>query len=602
MVETQNVIGKNCTVLSIAGLQAEFRDRIGRSAEHVIANHKRAKIGVVGLQDHLATSVHHTDSVLRFDRFSRRLDHLVRVLRDKTPDMDLVANVFHRLESYFAETRTEPRLSREIFNDKFTHLIEMVDHAQPDEVVEAIDTYRRYLEGVSSLDDDVPSSVLERLIDDLCDLQFTLDTRCEMMVIIPCVKKMVAYMNRQTTKDALMAEFYPQLSTVRFIRIETIYAMLARVRSVVPYDDRNSLRFRRFYRRVNRALETHKDPLELLWAARLYFDPQEGPQLNRSSLQTLFRRLVQLVNVGVNCYRGGCDNGNDNGNNSDDDEDAIRRTQLAGYINDLHVWIEGIETLSDDIGISHEAFDQFVEEVGLLCETTPLLSDLSWDLIALRVDSLKNLVRLDDDPSKRFVHETLTSAGLVVDSSADDWPLNLDALETMIGKTKSPYANVLGCLSEMYNNLNLAGEDCYPTVRYLRFTRRLRFFLEGFGRRAHHSSQERFLATMQLFFEPSITSDVPLDDLREQFRSLSAMVESRRNDDQTIRDKLDFIRTRVEKIDSVKGLTGAALDKYATELTCLDFNLAQGLPVEVITRQLAYMEPLLFASLDATLV
>lgn len=578
--KVQTIIGDNCNVLSIPDLQDAFRKLIGSSP--ATYDREQATGGVVALQKILATSVHQTDSVLRFNRFLRQLDQLLQVLQQQQGKHP--KHIYRRLEMYFSPTRTEPTLlTWELLTDKFTTLVDMTDAEQLDKAIEAADQYLRYLEGVSSLEDNsANTATLESVIDELWNLQLELDNvMCRTIrVIVPYVKMIVTHLKCRTSKATVMAEFYPS-GAVRFVGTDTVRKLLARTRSVVPYEDRDSMRYQRFARRADRVLRdlskgnSWSHSIELMWAMRCYFSPLHGPQMNRLLLQTLFGKLVRLVHA--------------------DDaaaDDAAYLKRITKCIGELHDWLECVETVADDIGILYDTFEQFVEEVGLLRENEPHNNDRWWELIALRVDSLKSLVRLDDDPSKRFVYDTLMAVnhpGQLYNKSADDWPLTHDAVLMLLEAAKTPHQQLLRFMHELY----LSKPRCVlETMRYRRFARRFRFFLEGFGRRAHNLSQIRFVTTMHLLFEP--TGVVTLNDLREQLQSLSKTIATAYicNEVEDM-DQLDSMRTVVEQADHVEGLTDDRLDKYATELNCLAFSMLRGVPLEALARQIAYMAPLL---------
>lgn len=384
------VIGSEtlATVVEYIGRKRMTKEQLGVECirflhhEAFIRTNALAKITVPAFL-HIAQNNYQPESPVRFDRVVRRLTEIITSLTSDEPQPKHAANVFDAMKLYFrVPDNKQFILSQALLNEKFAELVELADGrvANVCAMRDAIVDLAVYLEGAHELQIDVQNDEFEQMLDHLwfCARAINDDTkRSYVWKRISSLARMSGY---GVTKESLRQEVY--IPTIRIVPDRIGYKISYRLRSFAPFLDRYSIRFKRFNRRTDRYNDATVTPchrtMDMHWALRCYFEPMVGPKLNIETLRAKIDRLLNLTYAGAWPYSM-----------------EQRLTDIAKYARELNDFLESVETVT---GIDACKFDDLVEKSGILREITQHRRYALWEPIVLRVNSMKDLVRMEDHP------------------------------------------------------------------------------------------------------------------------------------------------------------------------------------------------------------
>jgi hypothetical protein len=532
-------------------------------------------------------------SELLYNRFLRRLAELNYLLADDAASGQSVRRVNRLLTGlhlFFWPTNDNRTMDRETLHAMFDKIIEIADSEETNTMVFHLMELHKQLErNYSSVDDPELIELYERFVDDISKFEQLLTEHSRTAIVQSRVKAMNAYMKHTTTKADLRSLYYDRAVSSRIIETDLITQVRNETRGIAPYDDRDAMRFKRFFKRAGpyeRDLirgESWASTSTLLWIMHCYFHTMRGPVLDRETLHAKFRELAELV-----IYASPLD-----------DDDTL--DEIVECVCELQDYIESVESLADDVGISPEDFERFVEELGLLRDSLTDLTLDDWNVLSLRVDSLMDLVRLDDAPIVKALIGPATTGYTPSEREAAWREMFIDALRS---HSNSQDNRTVELLISVHHDI-IHRNDYPDDMLHRRFARRVKYLIGDWCQT--YSFNSGLLKTMSDCFprrkgRTAITVEgrtaITVDELRNQFAEIDPINDRYRDKRVTLLDMVTKIIQSVEPVDSVigggGGLSLANFDKYVFELNCLQCAMRLSLPKAVIARQFEYVKQCLY--------
>lgn len=590
--------GKPTGTITHEQLHLRCREKLDQNVDLLLQNPNELLAGVQQLLKLIGRNRYRGGSVLRYQRFAKRLELLVRTIKSPRSGKDPAARTRRLLldiRRCFLVTETATLLTRAKWNETFAKLVRETERGDMAALRRELRTLATNLERVRAVEGD--EQTFQRYVFDIgkFDRLMQAGKVSSIKQATLRIRKINAYMGHRTTKAQMNDRYYVPMSTARVMDKSLIGAIMDTAESLLPYEDEGAMRYKRFTTRAGvylRELYSQRKwarSANLLWTMRCYFEPMRGlPVLDRKTLLDKFGRLTAMVAE----LKG----------------DACGKLNaINDYISALQTTLEGAESLADDIGISHEDFERFLEELAMLRDAVPRVRRLWPHLIVMRIDSMRDLVNPDLEPSDDDAAIAADDDGGGTVDTTTDPPLtadteSLDRFEqTMerygIGDQPRHQTNPSAAekivlrrkMAEMLTMLEELKSTRGPSLRHERLARHIRSLREG------HTWQIGWLQrrVREQFFQPT-DNVMTVYELKDRLLDVTKQLRNYDSDDDfRMWESGHQLHQDVERVDRIDGMDPEKFEKFVRESAILVQSLRLKVAVPIIAGQLEYMRRLL---------